>query len=230
MKKHIPNFITLLNLAAGFLAIIFLFNDNYVVASWLVVAAMIFDFCDGFAARLLNSYSELGKQLDSLADVVSFGVVPGLITYYMIITGRHGDGFPAFIFPVLIPLAAALRLAKFNIDDRQKETFIGLPTPAAAIAIVSVVLADEYGNSLMMDTFAASQVSLCIYSVIIAYLMVSPIPMISLKFSSMAFKENTSRYILLALILLSFVLFGFVGTALIIPVYLMVSIGDRLFR
>jgi CDP-diacylglycerol---serine O-phosphatidyltransferase len=222
--------ITLLNLAAGFTAIIYIADDKPVIAAWLIVAAMIFDFSDGFAAKLLRAYSELGKQLDSLADVVSFGVVPGLLSYHLLREAVAIESWVTMVLPVMIPLAGALRLARFNIDTTQNEYFRGMPIPAAALAIVSLVLAEAYGSSQLVASFNASPIALSITTVAISALMLSPLRMISLKFSSFRLKENASRFILIIGSVLLLISGGIAGIVLIIPLYVLTSVFDRLIR
>jgi CDP-diacylglycerol--serine O-phosphatidyltransferase len=164
MKKHVPNFITSLNLASGFIAIIFAVNGELVTASWLILAAMIFDFLDGFSARILKSYSDIGKELDSLADVVSFGVAPAVIIYYLlrstlsqyapsIVSSDSIRATIILLIPVIMPVCAALRLAIFNTDETQSTSFKGLPTPASALAVISVVIATHYSDSSILSSF-----------------------------------------------------------------------------
>lgn len=229
--KHIPNFITSLNLAAGFAAIILTMNGDLIAASWLIVAAMVFDFLDGFSARLLKAFSETGKELDSLADVVSFGVAPALIIYKMMVASTgilpgHSSGFPGILnyIVVLMPVCAALRLAKFNTDTTQTTSFKGLPTPANAIAVISVVLAGHYSSIPLLNSLAGSTAALLVYSVILSLLMVTRIPLLSLKFKNLDFRGNEGRYILLGLVLISFLIFGLAAAPLIIPVYIIVSL------
>ncbi|OZA56958.1 MAG: CDP-diacylglycerol--serine O-phosphatidyltransferase, partial [Sphingobacteriales bacterium 39-40-5] len=142
MKKHIPNSVTCLNLFSGCLGIVFAFQGNLIWASYAIVIAAVFDFFDGMLARLLKAYSDIGKELDSLADMVSFGVLPSVIIYQLFALSPQIDfgadwlSFSAFIIAVF----SALRLAKFNIDTRQSENFIGLPTPANALLIASFPL------------------------------------------------------------------------------------------
>lgn len=228
MKRHVPNFITLLNLASGFAALTFIINGDLLTASWLIVIAMVFDFGDGLAARVLNAYSETGKQLDSLADVVSFGVVPGVIVYTLI-DGVQSE-WVRIIFAALIPAFAALRLAKFNTDDGQKDVFIGLPTPAAAIAIISLIIAPEYNQSGMAALIVENPLTIIVYSVAIALLMVSPLRLISLKFKNLNLKDNLSRYILIILSLTAFIVLGIAGIILIIPFYLLISLSAQISR
>lgn len=142
MKKHIPNLITCMNVTSGTVALYAAFNGQLYIAAWLVILAMVFDFFDGFAARLLHVKSEMGKELDSLADVVSFGVVPSVLAFFLIHDLVHGEGGIATIqlwervfmcVPLVIPAFSAYRLAKFNLDVRQTQSFIGLPTPSNAL-------------------------------------------------------------------------------------------------
>jgi len=238
--KHIPNFITSLNLAAGFIAIIFVVNGDIVTASWFVVAAMIFDFLDGLSARLLNAYSSMGKELDSLADLVSFGVVPGLIIYQLLNISLSlsspynisSDGFKVlllWITPVIIPVCAALRLAKFNIDTSQATTFKGLPTPANALAVITIVFAGHYSPSTVFSFFTGSAAILIVFSLLLSLLMISRIPLLSLKVRDLKIKGNEGRYILAGSVLLSFAILGISAAPLIIPLYILVSLISRIF-
>jgi CDP-diacylglycerol--serine O-phosphatidyltransferase len=238
--RHIPNVITSLNLAAGFIAIIFAANGNLDTASWLIFAAMIFDFLDGFSARLLKVYSALGKELDSLADVVSFGVAPGMIIYQMLSDSISLYG-PTFvdsgsvnitlilITPVIMPVCAALRLAKFNIDTTQTTSFKGLPTPANALAVISVVIAGHYSGLAVFSSFSGSPILILIFTTILSLMMVSRIPLLSMKFSNLKLKGNEGRYILGGLVLLSFIIFGIGAAPLIIPFYIIASFLSMLF-
>jgi CDP-diacylglycerol---serine O-phosphatidyltransferase len=240
MKKHIPNFITSLNLASGFIAVIFAFNGEIVTASWLIVAAMIFDFLDGLSARVLKAYSDIGKELDSLADIVSFGVAPAIIIYELL-TDSSGS-IPAFsdglviknlaitLIPVIMPVCAALRLAKFNIDTTQATSFKGLPTPANALAVISVIIAGNYSDSKIVDTFTGSSSALIIFTIFISLLMVTRIPLLSLKTSHLKFKGNEGRYLLVASVIFVLAIFGMAGAALIVPLYIIVSLISLLFR
>jgi CDP-diacylglycerol--serine O-phosphatidyltransferase len=236
--RHIPNFITSLNLVSGFAAVIFLFNDEPVTACWLILAAMIFDFFDGFASRLLKAYSDMGKELDSLADGVSFGVAPGLIIYSVLTQSMNLETLDFFnikYLPVIavtafFPVCAALRLAKFNIDSTQSDTFRGLPTPAAALAVVTVILSAHYSGSSLVISFLASPVSVMIFSLIVSVLMVTRIPLLSLKFHDPGWKGNEGRYMLVAVSVLLVIIFRFGGIPLIIPAYLVVSLISLLFR
>ncbi len=233
--RHIPNFITSLNLASGFSAVIFAAAGETVTASWLIVAAMIFDFLDGFSARLLKAYSDIGKELDSLADVVSFGVAPGIIIYNLLRNSFY-SGAPADIntfslntvliigITAIMPVCAALRLAIFNIDETQAKTFRGLPTPANALAVITIVIASHYSASASVISFAGSPVLLIIFTVILSLLMVSRIPLFSLKVQDLKFKGNEGRYIMIGLIIIAFAIFGIAAATLIIPIYILSSL------
>ena len=240
MKRHIPNTITCLNLASGFIAIIFAFNGSLATASWLILAAMTFDFFDGFSARALKAYSDIGKELDSLADMVSFGVAPAIILYkqmelslglsapYDLLSLPSSQLFPLLVI-VLMPICAGLRLAKFNVDDTQKDSFKGLATPASALFIISIVLANKYAHSQIATWLFGSTTSIIAITIILSLLMVCRIPMLSLKFHNLNFKENASRFIFLALSILAIVFFGIGGAPLIIPIYVITSIVSRFF-
>jgi CDP-diacylglycerol--serine O-phosphatidyltransferase len=238
--KHIPNFITSLNLVSGFIAIIFAADGNILIASWFLLAAMIFDFMDGFSARLLKAYSPVGKELDSLADVVSFGVAPGLIIFYLLTnsgsTGSpfnlYSDVFKTTVFMLIaaiMPVCGAIRLAIFNLDSTQSTSFKGLPIPANALAVISVVIAGHYSNSPLIDSFTSSPLLLIIFTIILSLLMVSRIPLFSLKITNLKLKGNEGRYILFVLILINVSIFGTLALPLIIPLYIISSALSLLF-
>jgi CDP-diacylglycerol---serine O-phosphatidyltransferase len=238
--KHIPNLITSLNLASGFFAVIFAANGDLTTASWLILAAMIFDFFDGFSARLLKAYSEIGKELDSLADVVSFGVAPAIIIYKMLsdslapygpftINFENVTASLILIIPVIMPVCAALRLAIFNTDTTQATIFKGLPTPANALAVISLVIAEHYSGPSFFSAFTGSHMFLTIFTIVLSVLMVSRIPLLSLKFSSLKLKGNEGRYILAGLVVASFLIFGIKAAPLIIPLYIISSFLSMLF-
>jgi CDP-diacylglycerol--serine O-phosphatidyltransferase len=238
--RHIPNFITSLNLASGFSAIIFAATGDIITASWFILAAMIFDFLDGFSARMLKAYSAIGKELDSLADVVSFGVAPGIIIYELLRNSFYA-GAPAGInadilntiliiaVSAVMPVCAALRLAIFNLDESQAKTFKGMPTPANALAVISLVIAARYGASAATTTFAGSAVLLIIFTFILSGLMVSRLPLLSLKVSDLKFRGNEGRYIMIGLIAIAFLFTGVSAAPLIIPIYIVSSMVALLF-
>jgi len=225
--KNIPNIITLANLLCGCLAIVMAFSGNIeqlIFAGGLIFLASIFDFLDGFAARMLNAYSELGKQLDSLADVVSFGVAPAMIAYRIILANQVEMALPAFLpyIAFIMVLFSALRLAKYNTDTEQTEHFIGMPTPANALfwASLPLVLRDLHEKELFsIDALffhPAVIVGLC---VVFAMLLVLPIRMISFKFKTVDFKPNWQRFVLIWFVLGLYFLIGISAIPIGILVY-----------
>jgi CDP-diacylglycerol---serine O-phosphatidyltransferase len=236
IKKYIPNIITSLNLISGLVSITLLFERNFIMAGCFIIIAAVFDFLDGMAARLLDARSELGKQLDSLADVVSFGVAPGIMIFQMISLNCQGSCnilerlHIAPYFALLIPLCGALRLARFNIDLRQEENFIGLPIPANALFFASIPLVIQLQPNLFsiipldfMTGFFSNTRILAMLAVFFSYLMISDFRIFSMKFKSTAWKGNEARYILLLLSLLMAVLFSLSAIPLIILAYLLLS-------
>jgi CDP-diacylglycerol--serine O-phosphatidyltransferase len=224
MNKHIPNFVTCLNLFSGCLGIVFAFQDNLMWASYAIVIAAVFDFFDGMLARLLKAYSDIGKELDSLADVVSFGVLPAVIIYQLFALSSQPDfritwlSYSAFI----IVIFSALRLAKFNIDTRQSENFIGLPTPANALLIASFPLIIKESNTYFAN-FILNPWFLTIFSLMMSLLLVAEVPLISLKFKSLKFSENLLRYILILSSLILLLILKFEAVPIIILLYFLIS-------
>lgn len=223
IKKHIPNAITCCNLLCGCLAIVQVFEDNLVYAAYLVGLAAIFDFFDGFAARMLNVSSAIGKDLDSLADMVTFGVVPGLVMFKLIQLSIINYTLPVSISYIafLIPIFSALRLAKFNNDTRQTESFIGLNTPANSMVICSIplILRQHPTVGTLLNPYV-----LCVLSVGLSLLLVSEIPIFALKFKHFKWKGNEIRFIFLALSLLMLITLQFLGIPLIIILYVLLSL------
>lgn len=237
VKKHIPNLLTLGNLFCGCLAIVTIFAGNLVGAAYLVGIALIFDFFDGFAARLLKVSSPIGKDLDSLADMVTFGVVPGLAMYNLIYMSMY-DKLQAELNPKLdwlpycafiIPIFSAVRLAKFNNDTRQTTSFIGLPTPANAMVICSLPLV-KYFNPELYPAFLENPYVLCLVSLILSLLLVAEIPLFALKFKNFAWKGNEIRYVFLLFSLLLLSTLKFVGVPLIIILYIFLSLWHHNIR
>lgn len=237
IKNHIPNFITLLNLFAGLLSIYYGMIDELQFAGMMIFVAAIFDFFDGFMARLLNAKSAIGIQLDSLADMVSFGVAPAFILFHTIEYSMDISGistweylpFTAFI----IPLFSALRLAKFNIDEEQQTSFIGMPTPAVAILLASfpiiilTCLAENKGlyYDLLTHPYFLSGIAFAS-----AFLMVSKIPMFALKFTSVSWAENQTRYIFIIISVFLIFLLKLAAIPLIILLYLIISLAFVLIK
>ena len=230
MKKHIPNFITLLNLFSGCIAIAAAFEGNLILASWLVGLAAIFDFLDGMAARLLHVKSAIGKELDSLADMVSFGLLPGVIVFQLLNLNPALQSIYIPYIAFLIPIFSALRLAKFNTDTRQEEMFYGLPTPANAILIASFPLILDQNMFVFgldfgfINSILINQWFLVSLSVLLSWLLVAEIPLMSLKFKSLSWVDNRGRYILLLLSLILLIIFQFAGIPIIISLYILISL------
>jgi len=216
MKKHIPNLFTLMNLFSGMIAVIMAATDELVLAAFFVFLGIFFDFFDGFFARKFNVEGELGKQLDSLADVVTSGVVPGIIMFQMMLYSAKGQWFMElscevgdwrdyqdtyfYFLPfsgLFITLAAAYRLANFNIDERQTNSFIGLPTPAFAIFVLSLPLILYYSdNAFFLELLQNFYVLLGI-TILGCYMMNAEIPLFSLKFKNYNWKGNETKYLFL---------------------------------
>ena len=176
--KHIPNTITSMNLLCGVMGVIFTFEGALDIAFYLMLAATICDFLDGFTARMLKAYSAMGKELDSLADLISFGLLPSLMLHRRLVEGGM-TGFWSYL-PLIICVFSALRLAKFNVDDRQDENFLGLPTPACAMWCGSLIYAADNGVMSMAGLLQDKYIIL-IGSVVLSLLLISEIPMFSFK-------------------------------------------------
>jgi CDP-diacylglycerol--serine O-phosphatidyltransferase len=201
------------------------FNQQLAWASAAILAAALFDFADGLAARALRAYSAMGKELDSLADMVSFGVLPACIVYQLLLQGPQLPGISPWLNWVafLIPVFSGWRLAKFNTDDRQQEIFYGLPTPANAIFTASLPLIllqqGKFAHQLVLNPYALSA-----YVVCICLLMVVDLPLLSLKFKNTSLADNIYRYLLLLLAAILIVIFKFAAIPAIIVLYVALSI------
>ncbi|MGB0932138.1 MAG: CDP-diacylglycerol--serine O-phosphatidyltransferase [Chitinophagales bacterium] len=235
-RTYIPNLLTLTNLFLGCLAIVAAFDGRLIAVPFLLLAAGFADFFDGFAARLLKVTSTIGKELDSLADMVSFGVVPGIVIYKMLeLTYMETKGIdevelfylaPAF----LVSICAAIRLAKFNVDERQTEKFLGLATPVATGAIASLIwVLNDTQYATTFEPFILNLYFLYTLTLLISYLMVSEIPMFSFKFKKRGFKANLLQIVCLIFSFSSVFIFGWAGAALIAPVYLFLVLVDNVY-
>ncbi|WP_183562676.1 CDP-diacylglycerol--serine O-phosphatidyltransferase [Mucilaginibacter sp. SP1R1] len=224
VKKHLPNAITCANLFSGCIGIVFAFQDNLIVAAYAIFLSSIFDFFDGLASRVLNSYSFIGKDLDSLADMVSFGVLPSVIMYELFLQAPQIDKISHFLnFVVfLIPVFSALRLAKFNNDTRQSDSFIGLPTPANAILIASLPLIMQQYQTL--GSYILNPYVLTVLVLVMCTLLVSEIPLMSLKFKNRDFNKNIFRYLLLLFSAILILFFKFVAVPVVIFIYITLSL------
>jgi len=192
IKKYIPDFITAMNIVCGLAGVVFAFNSRIDIAFPLMIAAGVFDFFDGFAARALDSYSDLGKELDSLCDLVSFGVLPSVMLYQI----SRSYIFPADWVcwtPFLIAVFSAVRLAKFNVDSRQKCGFLGLPTPACALLCGALCYYVAFHQTSFLTCWMYGQIFLPVFSVVMSFLLVCELPMFSMKIAKDAPKALTFK-------------------------------------
>jgi CDP-diacylglycerol--serine O-phosphatidyltransferase len=239
MKRHIPNIITLLNLFCGTIAVLFAVEGNLFMAAVFVILGIVFDFFDGFAARILDVKSELGLQLDSLADMVTSGVVPGIVLFKLFekslgnfpysydFTVKDWDTGITNIVPLvglLVTLASCYRLANFNIDSRQTESFIGLPVPANTLFILSlpmILLTNDvtWVNDLILNPWFL--IGLTLFS---CYMLNAEIPLFSLKMKTYGFKENAVKYVFLIISVIMLILLQFMAIPLIIVLYVLISL------
>ena len=224
IKKHIPNTITCCNLISGCIATVFAFNGQFALALLWIVAGAVFDFFDGMTARLLHVSSPIGKELDSLADDVTFGVAPSAMVFYEL----SALDYPTVMEPLrpYIPFFAfimaafsALRLAKFNLDERQTTSFIGLPTPANALFWGSLLV----GASQWLESSPVNAPLLMLMVLLSCYLLVSEIPMFALKFKQWGWKGNEVKYIFVATAAALILLLGVKGIAVVIAWYVLLS-------
>jgi CDP-diacylglycerol--serine O-phosphatidyltransferase len=230
IRRNLPNALTCGNLLCGCVGVVEAFHNNLVISCILIGVALIFDFFDGFLARLLKVSSAIGKDLDSLADMVTFGLLPAIIVYQLLmqsIPDLFGiwKAYPAFIIAVF----SALRLAKFNNDPRQSDSFIGLPTPANAMLIASlpVILLTEapFWKDIIVNT-----TNLLILSVVMSFLLVMEMPLIALKFKHFGWKGNEFRFILIIMTIVLILAFKILAVPAIIILYILLSVVDNLTK
>ena len=224
VTKHIPNTLTSCNLISGCIAIVFALNANFSMALTFIVVGAVFDFFDGMSARLLGVSSPIGKELDSLADVITFGVAPSSMIYTLLLTlSKSGwNETLAFAIPyVAFVMAAfsALRLAKFNLDERQTTSFIGLPTPANALFWGALIV----GNENVFDEKSYYIYLLIILVFVSSWLLVAEIPMFALKFKHWGWRDNKVKYVFLISCLPILLIFGISGISVIIAWYICLS-------
>ncbi|MFD0991767.1 CDP-alcohol phosphatidyltransferase family protein [Tenacibaculum geojense] len=237
MKNFIPNLLTLGNAFCGTLAVIFAVKGDFYATALLVTFGIAFDFFDGFAARLLNVQGELGKQLDSLADMITSGVVPGIVMMQLLINaldkdavgyfgvdeyGQSGSNLP--YIGLLITLFACYRLAKFNIDTRQSDSFIGLPTPATSLFVISLPIILEYSDYDIVLSLINNPIFLILVTLVLSVLMVSELPLFSLKFKTFTLKDNLIKYVFLLISIILLTVFQLVAIPAIIIVYILISV------
>ena len=232
MKRHIPNLITILNLCSGFIAILFVLSGQYSIALILMLIAAVFDFLDGTAARLLKAQSPIGVQLDSLADMISFALLPAMMVFSLLDLGLlfqekldlaswNFVHFLSLALVLLIPSMAALRLARFNIQE-ENSYFFGLPTPAFAMFWTGI-----YYDIFVSQSIFHAEVGSWFFVVVMVFtalLMIIPLPMLSLKFGNFRLFPNFSRYLLLVLSALILVFTGVAGLPLVILTYILLSL------
>jgi CDP-diacylglycerol--serine O-phosphatidyltransferase len=232
IKKHIPNIITLGNLLCGTLATIFAVSGYFEMTALFVVLGVFLDFFDGFFARILKVPGELGKQLDSLADMVTSGVVPGIVLFILLGNNQQmpykintefefSMGLP--LIGLLVTLAACLRLAKFNIDERQTDSFIGLPTPAMSLFIISLPLVQMHSDIDFVKDLIGNNYFLIGITILFSFLMNAELHLFSLKFKNYSVKENLFKYILIALSIILLITIEYLAVPVIIISYVILS-------
>ena len=230
MKKYIPNLITLSNLLCGTVAIVFAVRGTIDWAALFVAIGIFLDFFDGFFARLLHVKSEMGLQLDSLADMVTSGVVPGIVMFQLLSNSTYvlqTEGTFAMLLPYVgffITLASAYRLANFNIDTRQTSGFIGLPTPANTMFILSLPLILQYQPTELFNSLLHNMWVLLGITLLSAYLLNAQIALFALKFSDYSFKNNALKYVFLALCVILLLSLKIIAIPLIILLYIILSL------
>ena len=224
MSKHIPNLLTISNLICGCIALYLTFQGELVFTAYFIGLAAIFDFMDGAAARLLNISNPIGKELDSLADMVSFGLVPGSVVFHLL----EESPLSQYSFMALvIPIFSAYRLAKFNIDENQNENFIGLPTPANCLVFVSIPLITTFNSDSTIAYLFEIPEILLIITILMSLALVSRINMFSLKFKNLKFQDNKFRFFIITMSIILLTWLEFSAIPLIILLYIMMSILKR---
>ena len=245
MKKYIPNLFTLLNLFSGCIAVLFATKSNFVAAAFFVFLGIFFDFFDGLLARKLNVQSDLGVQLDSLADMVTSGLVPGIVMYKLLSLSlgvsetstaadwSSGTDFLGSDFQVLpliglfITLASCYRLAKFNIDEDQQTYFKGLPTPANALFILSLGLILEFPENENVKELISNTWFLLALTAFSCYILNSDIKLFALKFKGFGFAENKLKYIFILICAILLLLLQFLSIPIIVILYIIISVLDN---
>ncbi|QIX62128.1 CDP-diacylglycerol--serine O-phosphatidyltransferase [Hymenobacter sp. BT18] len=225
MKRHLPNAITCLNLFSGCLALVQVFAGRLDYAAYLIVLAAVFDFFDGLLARALHVSSPIGKDLDSLADMTSFGVVPGAVLYWLLGQALPATGLPGWLayLGFVVTVFSGVRLAKFNNDTRQTTSFIGLPTPANTLLVVSlplILLHDSYSlRSVILNPWVLLGLTL-----LLSYLLIAEIPLFALKFKNFGWQDNSLRFIFVLLAAGLLAALGAAAVPLIILLYVLLSV------
>ncbi|CAG5069459.1 hypothetical protein DYBT9623_02195 [Dyadobacter sp. CECT 9623] len=227
IRRNIPNALTCGNLLCGCVGVVEAFHNNLIISCMLIGVALIFDFFDGFVARILKVSSAIGRDLDSLADMVTFGLLPSIILYQLLMQSIPDlmgiwKAYPAFI----IAIFSAIRLAKFNNDTRQSDSFIGVPTPANAMLIASLpvilLTEDAFWKDIIINT-----TNLLILAVVMSYLLVMELPLIALKFKSFGWKGNEARFVLIITSVVLLVTLKILAVPLILIVYILLSVFEN---
>lgn len=228
IKKHIPNLLTLLNLFSGCVAVVLTANHNFLGAFWMVSLGIFFDFFDGFFARLFKVAGPLGLQLDSLADMVTSGVVPGFVMFQLLSATGVNPYVPYLGF--IITVGSCYRLANFNIDTRQTSSFIGLPTPANTLFIMSLPLVLSSSDSILVLEVLTNPFVLLAITFFSAFVMNAEMPLFSLKIKSFQIKDNLLQFGFLASSLVLLALLHYIGIPLVILLYISLSMIANKFK
>ena len=224
MSKHIPNLLTISNLICGCIALYFTFKGKLVNTAYLIFLAAIFDFMDGAAARFLNVSNPIGKELDSLADMISFGLVPGAVVFHLL---EESPLSQYSFMALIIPIFSAFRLAKFNVDENQNENFIGLPTPANCLMFISIPLITTFNSDSTIAYLFEKPEILLIITILMSLALVSKINMFSLKFKNHKFQDNKIRFFIMTMSIMLLTWLEFSAIPIIILLYIMMSIVKK---
>jgi CDP-diacylglycerol--serine O-phosphatidyltransferase len=239
LKRYIPNLFTLGNLFCGTIATIYAVQGGFEEAAFFVVLGIVFDFFDGFLARLLKVSGELGKQLDSLADMVTSGVAPGIAMMSFMSWNAISDtdteliSFSTDYWPyvgLLLTLAACYRLAKFNIDTRQSDSFIGLPTPAMSLFVISLPLIQANTEIQFVEDLISNNYFLIAVTLVLSFLMNAEIPLFSLKFKTFGIKDNGMKYGFIIASLIMIITLQYLSIPLLIILYVLLSIVNNTIK
>jgi len=232
---NIPNLFTLANLLFGCAALLFLFTGEFMAVLYCLMGSAIADVFDGMIARMMNIKSELGKELDSIADMVSFGVVPGAILYVLLLAGQQEGEFQSLMFSwlafpgFLLTAFSGLRLAKFNLDTRQSDSFLGLPTPSATFFVLGLLLIHHF-DSFGLKSFITQPWVIYLSIVALCILLISEIPLFSLKLKGLGWKENQLQYIFALIVIILLVFLKAAAFPLIIIVYVLIGLVRKNFN
>ncbi len=231
IKKHIPNTITLLNLFCGCIAMVFVSKQDFEMVFLFAALGIFFDFFDGFFARLFKVSGSLGLQLDSLADMVTSGVVPGYVMFWLLSNSQNEVSTHPLVpfLGFIISLGSCYRLAFFNIDSRQSSSFIGLPTPANSLFILSLPLVIHNSTSIIVYQILTSQSVLLVITLFSAYILNAEIPLFALKIKNFNFRDNSLQFLFVTISVLLVVFFKYAGVPLVIVSYVLLSVLNNRF-